>query len=134
LGWDGTVREPVRLLLGFGSKVVIVAPEKPDSLPAGAGFVEGRPDDPGVLRRAGIGEAEAVLVALPVPEARLALAAAKKLNDRARLVASVQESGSGPALRAAGAGLAVDAREEAGREMVRLMLAAEPAGPPRAGK
>lgn len=134
LGWDRAVREAVRLLLSFGSTVSIVSVEKPDAMPDGAAFVQGRPDDPEVLRRAGVAEAAAVLVGLPVADARAALAVAKTINPEARLVASVQEVGSGPALREAGAGLAVDAREEAGREMVRLMLAGEQKPSPGGGK
>lgn len=123
VGWDRAAREAARVLLGMGSQVVVVAATRPDDLPGGAGTVEGRPDDPEALRRAGVVEAESVLVALPAPEACRVLAAAASLNPRARLVASVQEAGSGPVLRAAGAALAVDSLEETGREMVRLMIA-----------
>lgn len=126
LGWDRAALEAVRLLLGLGSEVIVVAADRPDGLPTGTRAVEGRPGDPEVLRRAGIGEAESVLVALPTQEACRALAAAKRLNPRARLVASVQEAGSDAALREAGASLVIDARKEAGREMVRLMLPGTP--------
>jgi hypothetical protein len=60
---------------------------------------------------------------LPVLKARRALAEVKRLNVSARLVVSIQEEGSGPTLIAEGAHAAIDAEEEAGREMVRLMLA-----------
>lgn len=127
VGWDRTAREATRVLLGLGSKVVVVALTRPEDLPIGAGAVEGHPDDSEALLRAGVTEAESVLFALPALEACRALATARTLNPRARLVASIQETGSGPALRAAGAGVTVDAREEAGREMVRLMLNGTPA-------
>lgn len=122
IGWDQAAREAIRVLQDLGSEIVIVAAKRPEDIPSGVSAIEGRTDDPEVLRRAGIGEAASVLVALPAPEARRALVAAKALNPSVRIVASVQEAGSGPDLRDAGAHAAVDPREEAGREMVRLML------------
>lgn len=122
IGWDQAAREAVRILQGLGSKVVVVALKRPEDVPSGVSMIEGGPDDPEILRRAGIGQAASVVVALPAPEARRAMAVSKTLNPSARIVVSVQEPGTGPDFLAAGAHAAIDAEEEVAREMVRLML------------
>lgn len=122
IGWDQSSREAVRILLGLGSEVVIVTAERPDDVPNGARMIEGSPEASDVLQRAGIGEAASVVVALPAPEARRAMAAAKALNPTARIVVSVHEPGTARDFLAAGAHAAIDPEAEVAREMVRLML------------
>lgn len=131
LGWDGAAKEAAGLLLRLGSAVTVVARDLPDGIPDQARWLEGSPSDPDALRRGGIESAESVLVALPTAEARAAVVAAKRLNAATRVIASAQNSGSAPELRAAGAHQVIDARAEAAREMVRLMEASET---PREGR
>ncbi|MBI4425695.1 MAG: NAD-binding protein [Elusimicrobia bacterium] len=126
LGWDPAAREASALLLRLGLKVTVVARERPEGLAARARWVKGEPSEPEALRRGGAETADAILVALPLAEARAAIAAAGRLNGRARILASAREAGSEPALRSVGAHLAVDARAEAARAMARAMLAEGP--------
>lgn len=125
LGWDGAAREASGILLRLGSEVTVIARKRPDGLPEAASWLEGSPNDRDALRRGGIETAASVLVALPQAEACAAVAAVKALNAGVRVIASAQESGSGPEIRAAGAHQVIDARVEAAREMVRLMEASE---------
>lgn len=125
LGWDGPAQEAAGLLVRLGSSVTVITRNLPDGIPDQARWLEGNPTDPNTLRRGGIEAVESVLIALPTAEARSAAVAVKRLNAAARVIASVEDGGSVPELRAAGAHQVIDARAEAAREMVRLMEASE---------
>jgi Trk K+ transport system NAD-binding subunit len=122
VGWDDAARQAVKSLLALGMDAVILSPQAPSHAPPGARVVLGHPCDPQALRQAGSDRAAGVLAALPAEEAGRAIAAARKLNPSIHVVASIQEADSKTALWAAGAHEVVDAREETGREMVRVML------------
>ncbi len=125
VGWDPSAAQAVKSLVALGMTVTVVVPVVPDGVPSEARVVTGATFDIETLRAAGADHAAGLLSALPADEARRAVSAARSLNPTIHIVASLQDGESKASLWMAGVGDVVDAKQEAGRKMVRVMFEPE---------
>lgn len=123
LGFDKVGRKVAQFLLDAGEEVVVIAEDVTGAAPRG---VVGDPMDPEVLRGAGVGEGQAVILALGSDAATLFCAAiVRDLAPEVGIVAAVERVENVGRIRRAGADFALSLGQVAGQLLAYQVLGEE---------